>query len=297
MENDKPSPNSGALRSAHLYRGRLPSHCDPENFSWHSHAGRSNSSQVACINAFGHTADLADGVSNKVFGDFFVSAFPDMTTKARHRRWTVELEYEDPSLLNEYGTRQPTSIDAFCTTSTDVVAVEAKFDRDAKDGFGCCSQPKAKACAGHHGPRSDLRTEANVDCRLETWDGNRSPRLYWVLGKQYFQQGTWQQQQEGMNCPMSGPNYQLMRNFLFAASYASRERKPNFGVAIVCPGQRSATLSEQVRGFREDILLPEYRDRVQLLTYDRLVDLMRSHLPEGEQSLPDHLTAQLDQLD
>ena len=297
MRNESTSSNSDALGSAHLYRGQLPRYCNLEDFSWHSHAGRSNSSQVACINAFGHTADLDGGVGNKVFGDFFSAAFPEMATKARRRRWTVELEYEDPSLLNEYGTRQPTSIDAFCTTSTDVVAVEAKFDRDAMDGFGCCSQPKAKACAGHHGPGSDLRTGANVDCRLEAWDRNRSPRLYWVLGKQYFQQSALQPQEEGVSCPLSGPSYQLMRNFLFAASYAIRERKRNFGVAVVCPKRRRETLSTQLEQFRDSILLPEYRDRIQLLTYDYLIDLLRNHLPKDERSLSDHLTSQLDQLD
>lgn len=285
-----------ALGKAHLYSGQLPKRYDPQTFPWHSYAGLPNSSQVACINAFGHTADLDEGVSNKVFSQFFGSVFPETRTRNRPRRWKVELEYEEPSLLNEFGTKQPTSIDALCTTSFDVIAVEAKFDRDAQEGFGCCSQPARKACAGHHGPGSDLKTQTTADCRLEVWDGNRSPRLYWVLGRQYFRPTTRVSQKPKKTCPFGGPNYQLMRNFLFAASYATKRRKSNFGVAVVCPEIRSSTLVDQIEAFRNDVLLPEFRDRIQLLTYDHLVEVLRAFSKGGRESLADHLAVQLRQL-
>lgn len=295
--------NGNALGKDHLYSGRLPKSYSPETFPWHSHASLANSSQVACINAFGHTAELDGGVRDRVFSKFFGAAFPEMKAGALARSWTVGLEYEDRSLLNEFGANQPTSIDALCSTSVDVVAVEAKFDRDAKDGFGCCSQPKAdaragktKACAGHYGPGSDLRTSANVDCRLEAWESSRSPRLYWVLGRQYFRASALQPQEPGMTCPLAGPSYQLMRNFLFVASFAAREGKKNFGVAVVCPSKRKETLEKQIEEFRDKILLPEYGERIQLLAYDDLVNAMRSCARKDQMGLADHIDRQLNQL-
>lgn len=87
-----------------------------------------------------------------------------------------------------------------------------------------------------------------------------------------------------------------MRNFLFVASFAVREGKKNFGVAVVCPSKRKETLEKQIEEFRNKILLPEYGKRIQLLAYDDLVNAMRSCARKDQMGLADHIDRQLNQL-
>jgi len=153
---------------------------------------------------------------------------PEDAHVKRSRRWSIELEVENPSLLNETGKGQPTSIDVVLKTSKQILTIESKFDRDASEGFGPCGQAnseKSAKCAGFYGPGSDLKRKTNAWCRLEGWDKGRSPRLYWSLGKAYFKPEIFNLQKRGEWCPFAGSNYQLMRNFLFAATLAQRERK------------------------------------------------------------------------
>jgi len=67
-----------------------------------------------------------------------------------------------------------------------------------------------------------------------------------------------------------------MRNFLFAAAMAERDRKSFFGVLAICPEPSSGVLHSQVEEFRKKVLLPEFRDRVKFLTYEILIDRLRS---------------------
>ena len=89
--------------------------------------------------------------------------------------WDVELEAERSELLSEYGPGQASSVDALIQSRAAVRCLESKFLCDALDGFGGCSQPK-KHCGGFYGPGSDLKTKTKAWCRLEVWDGERSPR-------------------------------------------------------------------------------------------------------------------------
>jgi hypothetical protein len=68
-----------------------------------------------------------------------------------------------------------------------------------------------------------------------------------------------------------------MRNFLFAASYAERHRKTFFGVIAIGPRNRSDPLRSQVAEFSEGILLPEYRERVAFVEYERYIELLAAH--------------------
>ena len=246
---------------------------------------------------FGHMADFKQTEVNLILAEFFGVPFPLTKTKDRPQRWTVELECEEPDLLNERGQGQPTSVDAVCTTSTDVIAVECKFDSDAKAGFGACSQDSAGTCAGYYGPGSDQRRQTDSWCRLENWDGRRSPRLYWALGRSYFQPAMFQQQNPGERCPFAGSNYQLMRNFLFAASYAERYKKSSFGVAVVCPSNRDSKVREQLEAFRTSVLLPEFQNRIQLLHYESLIQRIHGSDDSSASELGNFLTKRIDGLE
>jgi len=164
------------------------------------------------------------GATQGILNAFLSESFPYLFDSVQTGPWTITAEAGDRSLLGEWG-RQPTSIDALCVSPAGVVAIESKFDRDAHDGFGTCSRARVtektdRACEGFYGPGSDRRTGTAAWCRLEMWEGRRSPRLYWTLGKAYFKPSVFQRQVVGETCPFSGPTFQLMRNFLFAASVA-----------------------------------------------------------------------------
>ncbi len=264
----------GILRNPTLYPKALTSAERDPSFKWHGHAHSPRSSQVFCISAFGTLRNLT--VGNRVLASLLYEAFPEIATNGRPRKWTISPECEDEDLLNEKGTRQPTSVDALCVSSQEVICIESKFVTDAAEGFGRCGQAIRGDCAGYHGPGSDKKTGTSAWCRLEGWEATRSPRLYWSIGKSYFRSETFEQQSMGQACPFAGPFYQLMRNFLFAAAMAERDRKNFFGVLAICPEPSSGTLRSQVEEFRQKILLPEFRGRVKFLTYEILIDRLRN---------------------
>jgi hypothetical protein len=271
-----------------------------ESFSWHSDADNLKSSQVFCISAFGslRNEQLAD-VRDNILTDFICGAFPRMLTNSQPYRWRIAIEVEQPKLLNELGIGQPTSIDVLFTSSNQIVALEAKFIVDAKEGFGRCSQYKKQNCVGFYGPSSDLKGKTQSWCRLESWDGKRSPRLYWAISKAYFKSDVFRMQSKGQDCPFCESNYQLMRNFLFAATLATKKGKKNFGVLVVCPKACDGTLRGQIEQFRSEILLESYRDHLKLVYYEDMIDLLKN---SGNQSagklakfLNDRIQAEVDQ--
>ena len=134
---------------------------------WHKYAHLPNSSQILCISAFG-TLRHIEG-RNEVINRFVESVLPAYQSEPQVPKWDIFLEHERPELLNERGS-QPTSIDALLVSAKAVVAVEAKFETDAKKGFGTCSTFHSKGCAGFYGPGSDLKTGSTAWCRLEAWD-------------------------------------------------------------------------------------------------------------------------------
>jgi hypothetical protein len=251
--------------------------CEEEQpFGWHSHAAAINSSQAFCLSAFGSLRHKQMGeVRDSLVAGLVSDAFPDMRTAARPRRWAVDVEFERPDLLNEQGRGQPSAIDAVLTSSEEVVVVESKFATDAKSGFGGCGQYHTtrgpRKCSGFYGPGSDIAGASAAWCRLESWDGTRSPRLYWSMAKAYCRPEVFARQTKGGLCPFRDSTYQLLRNFLFAAAFAAVEGKSRFGVIVICPRARETVLSKQIADFRSNVLAPVYGGRVQLVHYDKLI--------------------------
>ncbi len=215
MGRDKPRD---VLNNPTLHPRALTDRERSNAFKWHGHAHSERSSQVFCISAFGTLRCFA--ARDRVLDELFSYAFSEFAFRRKVRRWEIIPEFEEPAMLGETGRGQPTSVDALCVSSNDVICIESKFVADAREGFGSCGQFTKGACGGFYGPGSDLRTRTAAWCRLESWEGERAPRLYWTLGRRFFAPSVFQRQRSHEFCPLRGPNYQLMRNFLFAVSYA-----------------------------------------------------------------------------
>jgi len=258
-----------------------------EEIKRHSHIDKVNSSQALCISAFGALrhkdyASFKDDIVNGMVAQVF--------SGMEANQWTIEIEVEKPELLNEYGYRtQPTSIDVVLCSNKSIVTVEAKFDTDAKAGFRSCSQYKGGNCAGYYGPNSDIKTRTSAWCRLESFDGQRTPRLYWAIGKAFFQPSVFKAQQVSAKCPFRNGHYQLMRNFLFAGAYAARNGLQRFGVIVVCPKVNSTVLDGEIKSFREQVLAPECYDYMQMIHYEDYIALLRAKKNAEACELADYL--------
>src|SRR5262249_60007273 len=96
----------------------------------------------------------------------------------------------------------------------------------------------------------------------------------------------------GQICPLRGSNYQLMRNFLFAAAYAERHRKSFFGLLAIAPRALSGRLHQQLE-FRDKLLLPEHRERVVLMEYEHYFELLCAHANKDGKELAVFLAERL----
>lgn len=246
----------------------------PKAIKWHKHAHSPCSSQVMCISAFGTLRRFAD--RDKILGHLVSAALPDYRPAPDHLEWKVFLEYEKPHLLNELGRGQPTSIDTLLVSPEAVVAVEAKFHVDADKGFNRCGQFEKGHCAGFYGPGSDQKGPSQAWCQLEVWRDHRSPRTYWAIGREYFRPEVFRMQERSEACPLRNSNYQLMRNYLFAATYARTKNIKRHGVMTIAPASKSSLLTDQVAEFRSKILAPEYSDTIGHVTYETYIDLLRT---------------------
>ncbi len=260
-----------------LYRGAFAPGESPQDFPWHTYAYRENSSQVFCVSAFHTLRHLRQ--RDQIVSSLLVPLYSRLQTDNRiPLEWNVHLEHEEPSLLGEFGS-QPTSIDVLLETARGVICIESKFARDAREGLGGCSQVSARkgsaACRGFHGPGSDIKNRTDAWCRLETQDGRRPPTSYWSRAKDFFQPYVFHQQHDGDICPLRDGNYQLMRNFLFAAMLAQQQGKLFFGVMVICPDCTSSLVKQQVADFKKSILLPAYADRVQFVAYEDYIGILR----------------------
>ena len=247
----------------------------PKHVKWHPWAGSPRSSQVFCFSAFGALRQIAG--RHDVLDRFVAAALPTFRPAERVPEWDIRMEHEEPELLNEKGTKnvQPTSVDCLLVCSDAVVAVESKFVADAARGFGPCSKFSKGDCAGFYGPGSDLKSASGAWCQLEAWDGDRSPRTYWAIAREYFRPEVFQMQTEAEQCPMRDANYQLMRNFVFAAAYSRRWKLPMHGVITIAPDAVSSRSSEQVDEFRSRILRPEHAVSIAHTTYEKYTALLR----------------------
>lgn len=233
---------------------------------WHSPADK-ESSQVFCISAFGTLQGLPD--RDEIFAALLVRKLPHLRGSGP---WTLIPEHTNKPALGETGQGMPTNVDVFCDSPEAVVCVESKFLHDAIEGFGGCGQARARSCAGFYGPGSDLRKKSTAWCRLAFREGRRDPRNYWELGKRYFQPSVFASQVSGQDCPLKGPNYQLMRNFLFAA--VSAQNSKTFGVLALVPEATSGQIRSQVKRFQSEVLQLSYVDHVAVATYDELAELL-----------------------
>lgn len=259
------------LRNPTLHPRALTEHERDPDFKWHPHSQSPRSSQAFCLSAFGTLRSIA--ARDRILEGLFRHALPGFPRRNRPRRWSIVSEAERPELLSEFGTQQATSIDALCVSSDEVVCIESKFVTDAAHGFGGCGQFPSK-CAGFRGPGSDAKKQTRAWCRLENWEERRSPRTYWSFGKTWFRPEIFQQQKAGDTCAFRGSNYQLMRNFLFAAAMAERDKKSHFHVLTIGPRRFAPVLAEQVATFRREVLLPEFQDLIAFVDYEEYADLL-----------------------
>ena len=247
------------------YRTGALTDVEGQQIRWHSPSSE-QSSQVFCVSAFGSLRRLADG--QEILQKFLTRHFPKVGLNGP---WDLVLEHCDRRVLDESGPVTPTSLDVFCRSESSAVCIESKFFVDAREGFGPCSQ-FPKNCGGYYGPGSDLKTSTAANCRLEVADGTRGARSYWRKGKSRFRESVFATQVSGQVCPFRGPNFQAMRNLLFAASSA----RAAWATLAIVPDQMGDVLRAQAGAFREQILLPHYADRLAVATYEDLIELLRA---------------------
>ena len=232
---------------------------------WHSPLSE-QSSQVFCVSAFGSLRHLADG--QEILQELLNRFFPSVGLRGP---WELVLEHSDRRVLDESGPVTPTSLDVFCRSESSVVCIESKFIVDAREGFGPCSQFPTN-CAGHYGTNSDLKTRTLANCRLEVADGTRGARSYWRKGKSRFRESVFAVQVSGQVCPFRGSNFQLMRNVLFASS----SDLAAWATLAIVPDRMGDALRAQANAFREQVLLPEYGDRLAVAAYEDLIRLLHA---------------------
>lgn len=259
-------PLSAGYRSRRTLRnlGGALTESEGLNIRWHSPLSE-QSSQVFCVSAFGSLRRVADG--QEILQELLTRYFPNVGLSGP---WELVLEHCDRRVLDESGPVTPTSLDVFCRSESSAVCIESKFIVDAREGFGPCSQ-FPKNCGGYYGPGSDLKTGTMANCRLEVADGSRGARSYWRKGKSRFRERVFATQVSDQVCPFRGPNFQVMRNLLFAASSG----RAAWATLAIVPDRMSADLHAQASAFREQILLPDYGDRLAVATYEDLIELLR----------------------
>ena len=265
------------------YLGGALTESEGLNIRWHSPLSE-QSSQVFCVSVFGSLRHVADGQA--ILQALLTRHFPKVGLTGP---WELLLEHFDRRILGESGRVTPTSLDVFCRSESSAVCIESKFIVDAREGFGSCSQ-FPKNCGGHYGPGSDLKTGTAAKCRLEVADGARGARSYWRKGRSQFREGVFATQASGQVCPFRGPNFQVMRNVLFAASSG----RAAWATLAIVPDRVGAVLRAQVSAFREQVLLPEYGDRLAIATYEDLIELLRASAFDESRKLGAFLAERID---
>lgn len=303
MATDQSVRMARILANPRLYRHALLPNEANGDFPWHRYAYSARSSQVVCVSAFGTLRNVSARTKNAVVQKLITRYFPGMRVKQRPPRWDVKLEDQRRELLNEWG-GTPSSIDVLLESSKGVVAIEAKYDADARSGFGGCGQirssiaddgtrTKESRCAGFFGPESDLKTDTLAWCRLENWERGSSPRLYWTIGRAHFRPGVFKRQSKGGVCPLRDSNFQLARNFLYAATLAGRSGGRPFGVLVVSPGANSARLLKEMADFKQSILQEQFHDRLQYCSYEDYVAVLEAVDDSGVRKLAQFIRTEI----
>ncbi len=244
---------------------------------WHLHAQSPDSSQAFALSAFLPVLEFPD--RDALFEALVTSTFVTIA-KRPDRSWNLAPEYADARILGETGAGEATRVDILLVAADAVVCVESKFRIDARQGWGKCSQPTL-LCNGFHGAGSD-RKGTSAWCRLQRPDGNRGPRYYWELARGHFREDVLAQQTPTEVCPF-WRDYQLMRNYLFAAECARRAEKAYFGVLGMAPSARSKPLASGVERFQNSLLLPANAARIAFVSYESYVDILASGSAEARE--------------
>jgi hypothetical protein len=245
-----------------LVQARFPA------LKWHFHADSPESSQAFALSAFLRVLEFTD--KDEILEKFVAQALP-VVARRPGRSWDVAPEYEDPRILGETGYGEPTKVDILLVAEDVAVCVEAKFRVDARQGWGRCSQPP-RYCEGFHGPGSDRKGTA-ASCRLDVPDADRGPRHYWRLARGHFREEVFAEQQAGDVCPFLA-DYQLVRNYLFAAEFARREGKTHYGVIGVAPAARAHAVAAGAERFASTVLQPAAAKQVAVVPYEQYIDIL-----------------------
>jgi len=255
---------------------------DPRRFDARIHSPAS--SQALCVSVWGTIASLRR--RGRILDDVFAAA-GFAQPKLSQAQITCEVR-DQGALLNELGARSTaTCLDALLTWPLGVMAIESKF---TEREFGACSQPRNGWCSGEHAPGSDLKHGTSAPCRLTTYDGERTPRLYWTVGEQLFRADVLAAPRSP--CPFAGPSFQLMRNLAFAAAAAGRRRLPWFGflVSYVAAAPGAPKLLSEVATFRA-LLRDDVQSRVQAVSYEQIAEVLRHR---GERELASDIDRRLE---
>ena len=267
-------------RAFELVRERFP------DLEWHFYAQSPDSSQAFALSAFLPLIEFTD--RDLLLDQFVARALPGVPPGGE-RVWRVLPEYSDATLLGESGYGDSTAVDVLLVAHDVVVCVECKFRADARRGWGKCSQPP-RLCDGFHGVGSDRKGTAAA-CRLDIADGHRGPRHYWRVARQHFRDEVFAAQHAGDICPLLG-EYQLVRNYLFAARYAETTGRPHFGMIGVAPAARSQPLASGVERFKRQVLAPHAASRVACTTWEEYLTVL-SHGSPPARELADFLRSRL----
>ena len=100
-------------------------------------------------------------------------------------------------------------------------------------------------------------------------------------------------QDESGTCPFRDSNYQLMRNFLFAASYAHRCKVPLHGVITIAPAATSHVLACQVNAFQSRVQ-PQFANLIQHTTYEKYLSALRYFEDSSCAKLAEFLKTRID---
>jgi restriction endonuclease-like protein len=278
-------PEAAAYVSKHWESGRLE-----------ARSRSPRSSQALCVSVLitlrqrppGRRAAICAAICREAGLALPAQPPPDIDAELREHR----------ALLGEIGGGTPTALDGLLTSTRALLTIESKF---TEREFGSCGQVKATKvkppdprfdhehpnarfanCTGIHGVGSDQKptTRAkNAPCRLTVQDGKRSPRRYWDVAPDLFLPSVLTTPQP---CPFSTDSYQLMRNVAFAQAWADKHRLTWFGflVTLVDAAPKTSQLRARIASFKR-LLKPDVRDRVGILSYEQLADVLDRH-DEGD---------------
>lgn len=247
---------------ANIYEAAHPAIDDWYAMDWHTDQSDvvdgdvPHSSQAFCMSVWGSLAGHAQAIG---LGALRASADLGAEWEFLDGDHDLEFEFEDRSLLNEFGSPKATNVDVLLTFDGYVVAVESKLT----EAFGGCGQVAKRKCSGDYQPGSDLKTGSDAPCRLQIQEGRRTPRKYWDVMSVLGESGAFPHETP---CPFAGGSYQVIRNIAVAYELGLREGK-DWRVIFAFPASSRHDSVGYVHRV-VDRLRPEHRQRISIVDYD-----------------------------